>query len=283
MFSSLFDLDNPILKFLSRLVDLVVLNVIFIVSCIPVVTIGAALTALYYVCITDWDTQNAHILSKYVKSFKENFKQSTIIWVIMLLAGVVLGTDLWFAFVQWQSSGSTVFQVILVVCAIAVIVYLMIFTFVWPLQAKFDNKIVVTFRNAFVMSCAHLPKTIILWCLFGIMAYCVYEYLVMKAMLIALAFSVLAFIQSILFRAAFQPYLEDGRPQEGEVWTHETDTDVENSYADAKLEAARLAAEMEEDKSSDNQQDAEENKPSENQQEAEENNPSDNQQETEDS
>ncbi|MDE5864065.1 MAG: hypothetical protein K2H34_06950, partial [Lachnospiraceae bacterium] len=91
------------------------------------------------------------------------------------------------------------------------------------------------------------------------------------------------FIQSILFRAAFQPYLEDGRPQEGEVWTHETDTDVENSYADAKLEAARLAAEMEEDKSSDNQQDAEENKPSENQQEAEENNPSDNQQETEDS
>lgn len=254
MFSSLFDLDNPILKFLSRLVDLVVLNAIFIVSCIPIVTIGAALTALYYVCITDWDTQNAHILSKYAASFKQNFKQATIIWLIMLAAAIVLGTDLWFAFVQWQSTGSTVFQVILVVCVIAVVVYLMIFTFVWPLQAKFDNRIAVTFKNAFIMSCAHLPKTIILWCLFGIMAYCVYEYMVMKAMLFALVFSVLAFMQSILFRAAFQPYLEAGKRQEGEVWTHETETDIENSYADAKLEAAKLAEDMQEESAGDLQE-----------------------------
>lgn len=251
MFSALFDLDNPILKFLSRLVDLAVLNIIFILSCIPVVTIGAALTALYYVCINDWDTQNAHLVGKYAKSFKENFKQSTIIWLIMLLAGIILGSDTWFVFARWQSAGSTLYQVMLVVCMIALLVYLMIFTFVWPLQAKFENKISQTIKNALIMALAHLPKTIISWCIFGIIAYCVYMYLIMKAMLFVLVFSTLAYIQSSLFRAAFEPYLQEGKRQEGEVWTHETETDRENSYADAKIEAAELAAEMSEEKSED--------------------------------
>ena len=108
MFSALFDLDNPVLKFLSRMVDLIVLNVIFVISCIPIVTIGAALTSLYYVCITDWDPQNAQLFKKYVKSFKENFKQSTILWFILLVAGVIIGSDVWFAIVRWQNTLSLI-------------------------------------------------------------------------------------------------------------------------------------------------------------------------------
>lgn len=257
MFSSLFDLDNPILRFLSRLVDLVVLNVIFIISCIPVVTIGAALTALYYVCINDWDTQNAHIFQKYMRSFKQNFKQSTIIWLIMLVAGAIIGTDAWFSLTQWQSTGSGLYQVGIVICMIGLLAYLLIFTFVWPLQAKFENTVGKTIHNALSMGIAHLPKVVIAWCIAGVAGYCVYEYLVMKAMLFALVFSTVAYLQSILFRTAFQPYLEADKRKEGEVWTHKAEADHENSYEDAKIQVAELAAGMDGEVESDTDSESE--------------------------
>lgn len=246
MFTSIFDLDNPILKFFSRLVDLFVLNAIFIITSLPVFTIGASLTALYYVCITDWDTQNAHIIQKYLHSFKQNFKQSTIIWGIMVLAGLIVGMDAWFVITRWGNNGSNLYRVGVVICVIALLVYLMIFTFVWPLLAKFENTVGKTIQNALAMSVAHLPKTVIAWCLAGVAGYCVYEYLVMKALVFAGVFSVVAFFQSILFRAAFQPYLDEGKRKEGEVWSHETETDRDNSCADAKIEAAALTAQSEE-------------------------------------
>lgn len=260
MFSSLFDLDNPILRFLSRLVDLVVLNAIFIISCIPVVTIGAALTALYYVCINDWDPQNARIFEKYIRSFKQNFKQSTIIWLLMLLAGVIIGTDAWFSITQWQSTGNGLYRVGIVICMIGLLAYLSIFTFIWPLLAKFENTTGKMIQNAFSMAVAHLPKTVIAWCIAGVAGYCVYEYMVMKAMLFALVFSVVAYLQSILFRTAFQPYLEEGKRKEGEVWTYETETDHENSYAEAKIEAAEIAAcvDAENEEAADSESNAEE-------------------------
>lgn len=244
MFSALFDLDNPVLKFLSRMVDLIVLNVIFVISCIPIVTIGAALTSLYYVCITDWDPQNAQLFKKYVKSFKENFKQSTILWFILLVAGVIIGSDVWFAIVRWQNTGKEAYRIWIVLCIIGLIAYLCIFTYVWPLQAKFENKIKKTLQNALIMAVGHLPETVIAWCIAGVVGYCVYEYLVMKAMLFALVFSGVAYLQSILFRSVFQPYLDAGKPKEGEVWTHETETTYDNRYADAKIEAAEMAEAM---------------------------------------
>lgn len=208
MLSALFDLDNPVFRFLSRLVDLVVLNVIFLISCIPIFTIGTALTALYYVCINDWDPQDAHIIKKYTKSFKENFKKSTVIWFIMLAAGVIIGTDLWYILSQWRTTGSDGYKIGIVLCTICFILYLCIFTYVWPIQAKFENKILRTIQNALGMAIAHLPETIIAWCIAGIALYCVYKYTIMLAVCLILTFSAVAYIQASLFRNVFRPYME---------------------------------------------------------------------------
>lgn len=245
MFQAIFDLDNPVFRFLSRLVDLVVLNVLFLISCIPVFTIGAALTALYYVCINDWNPQDAHIFKKYTKSFKENFKKSTIIWLIMLAAGVVVGTDLWYMLSRWRDTGVGAYRIGIIICIICTILYLCIFTYVWPLQAKFENKIAATLKNALGMAVAHLPETLIAWCIAGVAGYCVYRYTIMLAMFLVLLCSTVAYIQSTLFRNVFAPYLglEEDEEDDG-VWSRETETEVENRYADAKIEAAKLAEAM---------------------------------------
>lgn len=241
MFSAIFDLDNPVFRFLSRIVDLVVLNVIFLISCIPIFTIGTALSSLYYVCINDWDPQNAHIIKKYTKSFKENFKKSTVIWFIMLAAGVIVGTDLWYVLSQWRNSGNDNFRIGIILCIICLILYLCIFTYVWPLQAKFENKISRTIQNALSLAVAHLPETVISWCIVGVAGYLVVQYTIMLAMFLILLCSTVAYIQSSLFRNVFRPYL--GSEDEDEVWSRETETETENRYADGKIEVAEMAAE----------------------------------------
>lgn len=240
MFAALFDLDNPVFRFLSRLVDLVVLNVIFLISCIPIFTIGTALTSLYYVCINDWDPQNAHIIKKYTKSFKENFKKSTVLWFIMLLAGVIVGTDLWYVLTQWRDTGNDNYRIGIVLCIICLILYLCIFTYVWPLQAKFENKILRTIQNALGMAVAHLPETVIAWCIAGIAGYLVVQYTVMQVMFLILLCSTVAYIQSSLFRNVFRPYL--GLEDED---VHIENADVENTPAEQIQDEENRTAEQE--------------------------------------
>ena len=89
----LFNIDNPVMQFLSKMFDLVVLNLIFILSCIPVITIGASISALYYVCLKMLRGEDPYIWQNYWKAFRQNFKQSTIVWLLFLAAVVILGMD----------------------------------------------------------------------------------------------------------------------------------------------------------------------------------------------
>lgn len=85
--SHLLNLDSPLLKFLSRAVDLVVLNFLFLLCCIPIITIGASITALYAVLMKVVRDEDKHIVKSFLSSFIKNFFQSTIVWIIMLAAG----------------------------------------------------------------------------------------------------------------------------------------------------------------------------------------------------
>ena len=92
---ALFDMDNAFFRGMSKVADLCILNVVFLICCIPVFTIGAATTALSYVTLKMKDGEEGYILKSFFKSFRQNFKQSTVIWLLMVLIGLVLGLDFW--------------------------------------------------------------------------------------------------------------------------------------------------------------------------------------------
>ena len=92
----IFDMDNPVFRTISKLVDLIWLNIIFIIFSLPVVTIGASVTALMSVTMKMARDREGYMWAGFWKSFKENFTQSTIIWIIMILVVTVLGTDIYF-------------------------------------------------------------------------------------------------------------------------------------------------------------------------------------------
>lgn len=153
-----FNMDNKFFVFMGKIADLCMLNLLCIICCIPIVTAGASLTALYYVTLKMVRNEEAYIFRSFFKSFKENFKQATIINVIMLIVAVLLYLDTNIAGNMGQTTG----KILRMIFAVFTLLYVMVLLYVYPVLAKFYNSIKNTFKNAFLMAIRHLPFTILM-------------------------------------------------------------------------------------------------------------------------
>ena len=154
----IFDLDSPFMQGLTKMSNLLLLNLLALVCCIPIVTIGASLTALNYMTLKMVRNEDCYIVEGFFKSFKENFKQATIIWLLLLLAVLVLVGD----FLIMKNYGSDFNIVLKVIITMVGILVVFTSTFLFPTLAKFDNPVFRTIKNAFVISVLQLPKTILM-------------------------------------------------------------------------------------------------------------------------
>ena len=153
-----FDMDSPVMRFLNRMGDLMILNILMIICCIPVITVGAAYTAMHYVLLKMVRDREGYLIRGFFKSFVQNFKQATLIWFLMLLVIAVYVGDI----LIFNYSG-IVFPkgVVIAVLAIAILL-LMVAVYVFPLQSRFENKIRDTLKNALMLAIINLPKTILM-------------------------------------------------------------------------------------------------------------------------
>ena len=140
----LFNMDNKFFTVMGHVADLMILNIVFLICCLPVVTIGASLTALHYVTLKMARNEESYIVRSFFKSFKQNFRQATIINLIMLAVGAVLYVDLNIV-TNMTGSMSKVLYILLIAFAF---LYLIVFLYIYPVLAKFYNSIKNTFRNA---------------------------------------------------------------------------------------------------------------------------------------
>lgn len=156
--SNFFNMDNKFFVIMGRIADLAIVNILCILCCLPIVTAGASITALYYVTLKMARNEESYIVRSFFKSFKTNFRQSTIIHLIMLATGIFLYVDLRLAG-QMEGSFSKALSVIFTAFAF---VYGLILLYIYPVLAKFYNSIKNTFVNACLMAVRHLPYTIIM-------------------------------------------------------------------------------------------------------------------------
>ena len=158
MFSNLFNYDNPVWRFIGKFWDVLVVNLLWIICSIPIVTIGASTTAMYYVTLRLVRDEDGYTIRSFFKSFKDNFKQATAIWLIFLVVGLILGFDLYF--VLTMMAYSTLRTVMTTVFLALLFIWFAMFTFVFPLQSRFYNPVKKTIFNAFFMSIRHIFYTI---------------------------------------------------------------------------------------------------------------------------
>ena len=199
--------DSRIMSFLAMLGDMFILNVLYLVCCIPVITIGAATTALYYNTLKMAENRESYVWREFLRTFKENFKQATIIWMIILVIGAVLVGD----FLVMGGIGSQALASVTAIVVIVVGVFLILTAvYVFPVLARFDNSVLNIMKYALLMAIRHLPSTVVILAIHSVpllLAFASLEAFI-RGLLPVLLFtvSILAYFESKLFSRIFSNY-----------------------------------------------------------------------------
>lgn len=199
---ALFNLDNPIWNFMSKVADLIILNLLAIVCSIPIITIGASWTAMYFVTIRMVRKEESYIIKDFFRSFKENFKQATIIWLLALIAiGIFVGDVVIYRIIPQQIP-----QVLMI--AVLVLAYLVLgaIVFVFPLLSRFHNTVKGTVKNAFLVSLVNVPYTFVFVILLMVPFLLSFFLIEMAPFVLLFGFSLPAYISSILWVRIFRKF-----------------------------------------------------------------------------
>lgn len=153
----MFKSDSPLVNFLNKITDIVLLNILLIVVSLPIITIGAAWTAAYYVTVKMVKNEESYLLKDFFKSFRQNFFQATTIWMINIVVVGIYSLALYTCSggsIDSMSRSMFVVFVIIGVCIAAMMV------FVYPILSHFDNTVANTIRNAALLSIGNLPYAV---------------------------------------------------------------------------------------------------------------------------
>lgn len=201
---------------LGKMADLMWLNILTIICCIPIITAGASLTAMHYMALKIARNEECYITRGFFKSFKENFRQATLIWLMMLAVIVLLVGD--FVIMKYSDMEfGTFLQIVIIIVAV-----LFVFTamFIFPVLAKFENTIFRTIKNAFLMSIMQFPKTILMVILFALPPVLFVLFYQIVPLVFLFGLSVPAWLSAKLYTKFFQKLedqiLEANSPEETE-------------------------------------------------------------------
>ena len=129
---NIFNSDSGFSKFMNRVADLFILNILWIFCSIPIITIGATTTALYSVNLKFIDNEEENLIKTFFKSFKENFKKSTIIWLIILSLSIILGVNLVF----WLKCGLSLSYFALPFIFFSLFIFLLVIPYIFIILTK---------------------------------------------------------------------------------------------------------------------------------------------------
>ena len=222
-----FNMDNKFFTFMNKVADLCILNIVCLICCIPIITAGASITAMYYVTLKMVRNEEAYIIRSFFKSFRQNFRQATVINLIMLVVGAVLYLDIRVANGMPGSAGS-VFHVIFMAFAI---VYFVLFLYVYPILARFYNSVKNTIKNALFMAIRHLPYTVvmILIGLCPILILFVQSYAIQSTLIVLfllMGFGVIAYCNSFFLTKIFDNYMPKDEEAAVDTETESEDTEA---------------------------------------------------------
>lgn len=169
-----FDPENRVWSFIGKVADVVCMSILWAITSLPIITMGAALTAFYTFTMRQVRDTEGSVFSGYFRAFKKSFKKATLLWLIVLAGSAFFAVDLVGVWNFWLAVGG----VPAVVLGALILCLLFLFCgctlYLWPLLAVFDFPIKKLLTNSFIMAVGNLPATItlmLIWALAGVGFY----------------------------------------------------------------------------------------------------------------
>ncbi len=161
--------EGSVMSFITKITYSAYLNLLWLICCLPIVTVGASTTALFYVTLKVAKNEEGSLTKSFFHSFRENFRQATVIWLILLAVGIVLGIDGYiFYHMRFENAFWTVATAVFLIAAAA---YAIILMYIFPLLARFDNTTVTMFKNAIMLGMRFLLCTAVMAAIYFAMAF----------------------------------------------------------------------------------------------------------------
>ena len=161
-----FSYESRFGQLLMKLCYACYLNLLWFVCSIPIFTIGAATTALYYASLKIVRDEDNHVGALFFRSFRENFRQATQLWLILLAVGMFLGTDGYILYhLRLTSEGpvAVLWTLVLAIVIASAVVYVIVLLYVFPLVASVHNTNRAMLKNAFLIGTHFLFATILIF------------------------------------------------------------------------------------------------------------------------
>lgn len=200
--------DNKVLQVLAVIGDLMVLNLLWILCCLPVVTAGASTTALYYSLLKMVRKEETYPARMFFRAFRQNLKQSIPLTILLLLVCAILYVDLNVA----RNTAIHFGPLFSILVAALFVVFAMVASYVFPLLAQFENTIKGTLKNALFMSIWHLPCSVVILLLnlLPVLLFFLSPNLFLKSLVLWLFVggAGIAYVNSRLFVKIFNRYIE---------------------------------------------------------------------------
>ena len=211
----LFDPETPVMQWLQKIATVIFCGFFWVLCCIPVITAGAATTAMYRMMFNLREDKSSRT-ADYFRVFAREFKKSTILWLIELLCAALSG--LCFYLILASEAADTVILVSLLLFVTLFVILLFMFTFVYPLTAYFENTVGATLKNGLLMALAHRHQSIpamalamlpvIAAAVSSLISYEMFYYVIISILpvWVFVIIPLLAYVQSGLFLTVFRQY-----------------------------------------------------------------------------
>ena len=162
----LFSYESKFSQLLLKLSYACYLNLLWFLCSIPIFTIGASTTALDYTSLKVVRDEDNHVGATFFRAFRENFKQATVLWMILLGVGLFLAGDGYIVYLLRRSSEGTMavaWTLILALIISLAVLYVIVLEYVFPLLASVSNTNTAMLKNAFLIGTHYLFATILVF------------------------------------------------------------------------------------------------------------------------
>ena len=204
--NSFFQLDGPFMRVMTDVMNLIILNVLTLIFSVPIVTAGAAFTAMHYILMQMGEQEDGRIIATFWEQFKLNLKTSTLPWLLVLCVGVFLFVD----FRLISVSGNRYLLIPIYACAV---IFMMIFVWLFPLMARFENTCMASLRNAVLCAIGHMPRSLCMAAITVLIPYFFIEAVSLFPLALFMGLSLPAYLCMFIYRGPIKKLVEKFREE----------------------------------------------------------------------